>query len=784
MSELSVVGKSVQRLDDREKVTGRAVFCDDITLPRMLHAAVVRSPHAYARIRRIDTSGAGRLPGVRCVLTGKDAPDEMYGMVIRDQHVLAKQFARFAGEPVAAVAADDAETAREAAALVEVDYEPLKGVFDPELAMSAGAPVLHPDYLKYPRRDWQPNDPRFATGIPNAYFHFKIRHGDIDEGFARADVIVENRFRTHKLNHAPLEPHCMIARAEPDGGVTVWSARQSIWRLRDEISLVFGIPAIKIRIIAPYLGGGFGSKISIGEEMIPTLLSFRTGCPVKLRYSRREVFLHGGSRVPMIIDIKDGARKDGTLVARQVRCMLSSGAYEHDVGIITRNCSFGAVGTYRVPNFKLDSYGVYTNEPPSSAFRGFGSTQLAWAIESNMEILAEKLGMDAVELRRKNILKEGDVNVTGEIVHSIGTRECLDMVASRLYARPKPEMGAPWKVGRGVAVGSKYSAAPIVAGSTVRIYKDGTLTIFHAADEMGQGCNTVVAQMAAEELGIPVSSVRIVSADTLTCPPFPGSTSSRTTYSMGNAVLGACRDARRKVLEMAGEKLGTPPEALEMKGGVIWVRDDPSRKLGIKDAFAPRRNADGTYTARDEVVGNFTWVQDYVPENPQTGQIDGTQAALGRRLTAFYGHTAKGVEIAVNTETGQVKVLRAIAASDMGTPVNPKLCEQQVEGGVVMGIGGALFEEMQMEEGQVLNPNYNNYRLPTTGEAPTMENMESLIAAAPHKDGPFGAKGFGESSMVAMEPAIANAIHDAVGIRIKEPPMTAEKLWRELKKAH
>ncbi len=783
MPELSVVGKSVHRVDDLEKVTGKAVFCADIMLPRMLHAKVLRSPHPHARIVSIDTSKAERVPGVICVATGKDAPNETYGMIIRDQPVLAKDVVRFVGEPVAAVAAENITAAEEAVSLIEVKYEPLPAVFNQEIAMSPNTPaIIHPNYLKYPRRDWQPGDPRFDTGLPNVYFHFKIRHGDVEKGFKEADLVMENRFSTQKLNHAALEPHAMIARPEADGGLTVWSARQAIWRLHAELPLVFGIKPSKIRIIAPYVGGGFGCKISIGEEPLVVLLALKTGRPVKLVLSREEVFLHGGSRAPMIIYLKDGVKKDGTLVAREMKCLLSSGAYEHDIGIVTRNSAFGAVGTYNIPNLNYDSYGIYTNEPPSSALRGFGSTQTVYAIESQMDMIAEKLGMDAVELRRKNVLKEGDVNATGEITHSIGARECLDSIAKYLKPDEKPGTKDNWRMGKGISLGSKYSAAPNITTATVKLSKDGSITVYHSADEMGQGCNTVAAQIAAEEFGISVDNVRVVFADTLNCPFFPGSTSSRTTYFLGNAIRLASQQIKQRLCEMAAGRLKAPAQELEVNGGKIYVRGEPDKKLTIAQAFAAHRDANGTLAQFDELTGSDTWIQDYTPENPETGQIDANQAKLGRRLTAFYAHTAKGVEVAVNTETGEVKVLLCAGAADMGQPINPKMCEQQIEGGMVMGIGAALYEEMQMSEGKVLNPNFTDYKIPTASVAPSSDKIVSIFCPAPHKDGPFGAKGFGESAMVGMEPAIANAIYNAIGIRIKDMPVSREKIWRELKK--
>jgi carbon-monoxide dehydrogenase large subunit len=783
MSKLSVVGKSVHRLDELEKVTGKAVFCADIMLPRMLYAKVLRSPYPHACVVSIETSKAERVPGVKCVATGRDAPNELYGMIIRDQPVLAKNVVRFVGEPVAAVAAESITAAEEAVDLIKVKYEPLPAVFDPEIAMSPDPPtVLHPDYLSYPRRDWFPGDSRFDTGLPNVYFHFKIRRGDVEKGFQEAYVVMESRFSTQKLQHAALEPHVMIVRPEADGGLTVHSARQSIWRLQAELSLVFGIKPSKIRIVGPYIGGSFGGKWSIGEEMLTTLLALKTSRPVKLVFTREEVFLRGGSRVPMVIYIKDGVKEDGTLISREMKCILSSGAYEHEIGAVTRNCAFGAVGTYNVPNFKFDSFGVYTNEPPSSAFRGFGSTQPVWAIESHMDMIAERLGMGAAEIRRKNLLKEGDSNATGEIVHSIGARKCLDSLVDYLKLDEKPHSEGNWRMGKGISLGSKFSAAPYSTAATVKLSKDASITVYHSADEMGQGCNTVAAQIAAEEFGISVDNVRVVSGDTLYCPFSPGSTSSRTTYFLGNAIRLTSQRLKKRLYELVAWRWGVSDEDLEVKGGEVYVRREPNKKMTISQAFARHRDKTGSLIQIDELVVSDTWIQDYTPEDAETGQIDATQANLGRRLTAFYTHTAKGVDVAVNTETGEVKVLLCASAIDMGQPVNPKMCEQQIEGGMVMGIGGALYEEMQMVDGKVLNPNFTDYKIPTTAVAPSGNKMVSILAPAHHKDGPFGAKGLGESTMVGMEPAIANAIYNAVGIRIKDLPITREKIWKELKK--
>lgn len=787
LGEMNVFGKSIPRIDALEKVTGKAMFCTDINLPGVLCAKVLRSPHPHARITSIDTSKAERVPGVKCVLTEKDAPNEKYGLLVYDRTILARNVVRFVGEPVAAVAATSVDAAEEALELIEVEYELLPAVFDVEEAMSPNpSVVLHPDLFKY-QKGRSYGGPSYEPRLPNVFHHAKVLKGNVENGFQEADFVLENRFSTARIQHAALEPHDCMVRPEVDGALTMWVGRQSIWRLRDDIGAIFGITPTKIRIIRPYVGGGFGGKVATGEELIVTLLAIKTAKPVKMVYTRKEVFSNGGSRVPQIIYIKDGVKKDGSLVARKMKVILACGAYENMIGIVTRNCAFGAIGTYRIPNFKFDSYGVYTNESPACPFRGFGSTQVIWAIESQMDMMAEKLGIDPAEIRRRNILKEGEANVTGEITHSIGVEECLDNVVDFIRLGNKFQFEYPWRIGKGISIGSKYSTAPTQAVARVKICEDESIEVYHSADEIGQGCNTVVAQITAEEFGIPIDKVRVIFTDTRYCPYFAGgSTSSRVTYNLGNAVRLACQDAKRRLFEIGAAILKTRPEELDAHSGDIYIRTNPEKKIKIAELFlgyrGDRIGGYGSWTKGGELIGTGTWIQDYTPEDPETGQIDPSQAAIGKRLNAFWAHTAKAVEVAVNVETGQVKVLRCGAASDMGHPVNPKMCEQQSEGGMVMGIGDALYEEMQMDRGVVVNSNFTDYRVPTTNDVPITGAVVTMIAAMPHKDGPFGAKGFGEGAVLGMEPAIGNAIYDAVGVRIKDLPITPEKMLKALRK--
>ena len=781
--DLSVVGKSVCRIDALEKVTGKGVFCSDVKLPRMLHAKLLRSPYPHARIINIDTSQADRLHGVRCVVTGQNAPEARYGLVLFDQPVLAKEVVRWVGEPVAAVAAEDIDIAEEAIDLIKVEFEELPAIFDAEEAMKGNPQVIvHPDLFNYERARKYP----FDLDKPNVFYHHKIRKGDVEKGFEEAAMIMESEFKTERIQHAALELHSAIVEPTAEGGLKIWTGRQDVWLLRNWIGALFGMKPSQVRVIRPYVGGAFGSKFPIIVEPVAVMLALKALRPVKLALTREEVFLSGGNRVPMTIYIKDGVSKEGCLIAREMRAILKAGAYSSVVSIIVRNCSFGAVGAYRVPNFKWDSYGVYVNEPPACNFRGFGSTQVIFAIESHMDMLAEKLGVDAVEFRRKHILSEGEANVTGEITHSIGARECLDKMAEFIRLEEKPKDDGPWKMGKGIALGNKYCAAPTVSVARVKIVEDGTILVYHSADDIGQGCNTVAAQIAAEEFTISIDRVKVIFDDTFVIPFFnAGSTSSRVTYHLGNAVRAACRDVKKQLFELAAQKLEAGPDKLETKGGNIYVRGIHEKKIRIVELFlgykGDRPGGYGTFTGRGEIIGEDVSIQEYTPEDPETGQIDSGAALQGLRLVSFWTHGAKAVEVAVNVETGQVRVLRTGSAMDMGQPINPKMCEQQIEGGMGMAIGDSLFEEMQIDRGLVLNPNFTDYGVPSVTQMPLIKNVKSVFAPIPHKDGPYGAKGLGEVAFIGLQPAIANAVYNAVGVRIKKLPIRPERLLKALR---
>jgi CO/xanthine dehydrogenase Mo-binding subunit len=784
MAELSAVGKNFVRLDARTKVLGKDAFCADIMLPGMLYAKVLGSPYPHARILGIDVSKAKKLPGVRCVVTEKDAPRKSTGILIKDLPILARDVVRYVGEPVAAVAATTPEAAEEAAELIQCEYEKLPALFDVEQAASTTPPVIiHPGFSGY--KVMLPPE-RLCPERPNVFTHIKVYKGDVDEGFRESDLIVENRFAAPSIQHCALEPHSVLVRPEPDGGLTLFTGKQGISRVKEEIAAAFEIEPHKVRVKQQHVGGAFGGKVLL-YEYIPALLALKTGRPVKWLMSREEVFVLGGPREGMVLFIKDGFKKDGALLARKMEIFVDGGAYAENTPGITRNCSSAAICMYQMPHLKWDGYAVYTNTPKRSGMRGFGVNEVVFAIESNMDIAAEKLGIDPVELRRMNLLREGEPMLNGEITHSIGAEECLDRVARSINLAERGAPEGPWRKGRGLALGNKYSTARTRCGARVDVTEDERLVVYHGADAIGQGVNTVISQIAAEEFGISLDRVDVVFSDTAVTPFFGnGSTSSRTTFNLGNAVRRACDDAKRQIFERAASRLEAPPEILATRNMEVYVRSHPGRKAKMRDLLSsrrdtPTRTSGGVAEESGEITGKAAYGMEGIPDDLRTGQLDPALARQGERFMAFYAYVAKAAEVAVNMETGEVKVLRCYSAIDLGKAINPKTCEQQSEGGMVMGIGSALYEVALMENGRALNPNLADYRAPLAAQVPCNENMKSFfIESAPHKDGPFGAKGFAEGVVTGMEPAIANAVYNAVGVRIRDLPLTPEKVWRAI----
>ena len=764
MQELKTVGKSVSRLDALEKVTGRAKFVSDVKLDRMLCAKVMRSPHAHAKMTNMDTSRAEKVPGVRAIITPKDMPAVPTAPFLADQYLLCQgNVVRCVGEPVAAVAADTAEIAEKAIHLIEVDYEVLPPVFDAEEAFDhTPVATVHADLPRYRVLGALPVN--LVPDRPNVCQFYRIRKGDVARGFEQADVVVENKFTTARMQHSPLEPHGAIAWFDPETGLNVITTNQMLYELKGMLTKAFDLSPSKVRIISTYIGGGFGGKTGVRAEPIVALLAQRTGRPVSLFFTREEMSVFGGHRIPFTIHIKDGAKKDGTLTAREITAILAIGIYSDKGVLVTRKAPGGATGIYRLPNLKIDSFGVYTNLPLTGALRGFGCPEIEWAIEQQMDILAAKLKLDPVEIRRRNILYNGETDASGTPASSIGVKECLEEAVRWIDWGSSLASGTgPWKRGRGIAIGSK----PTTPGSTsvviVKVWQDGTIEVRHSATEMGQGIKTALAQIAAEEFGITLDRVKLVSGDTAVCPYDFGTVSSRSVSHVGNALMAACRDAKRQLFKMASARLGAFD--LDTANGTIYVKEAPEKTIRIGELFTPL----GTPLEGGEVIGRGSYTGPWVPEDPETGQSP--------RSCFDHSYIANAVELEVNEETGEVRILRTAVACDVGKAVNPQIVEGQIEGGNGMGIGSALYEEVLFDDrGVVTNTNYRDYKLPRSLDLPGPAESKAIIVEVPQREGPYGAKGVGELPLVATAPAIANAIYNATGVRIHDLPMSKEKV--------
>ncbi len=758
MESSEIIGSSVPRIDAVEKVTGRAVYGPDLKLPGMLYAKVLRSSLPHARVLNVDTSRAERLPGVKAVVSGKDCLSR-YGLVLQDQFPFAPDKVRYIGDPVAGVAAIDADTAEEALNLIRVDYEELPPVFDPIEAMDPASPLVHEDLGSY----WCVPIffPKAGTNICN---HFKIRKGDVEEGFRQSDFITENTFTTPMIQHCHLEPHVTTTKFEPSGQVTIWSSTQHPYSVRREMARFLNLPINRVRVIVTCVGGGFGAKVLVKVEPLCLVLAAKVKNfkPVQVLLTREEEFFASVVRHPTITSIKAGVRKDGILMALQTRMIFDTGGYADAGPVVSRSSGMAITGPYRVPNIRSDSFSVYTNKPIAGAFRGFGVPQLSWAMDSTMDILADGLGMDPVEFRLKNALEEGDMSATGQVLHSVGIKECIQKAADAIGWRQKPKKYR----GKGIGTLYKMTQTPSSSSAFVKMSEDGSVEVLCSTVDIGQGSNTVFAQIAAEELGVEVKNVQVVSPDTNVTPFDHGTASSRSTFHMGNAVKLAAADAKKQLFEVAADFFEVRPENLESRGGRIFVKG--SKGPGIPISGIPMGI---TYGKGKPIIGRGTFsVPDATPLDQETGQ--------GVYPSIFWLYGAQCAEVEVDPETGKVEILRITAAHDLGRVINRLNCEQQVEGAVITGAGTALLEELVLRKGTPVNRNFRDYRIPTAMDAP---EVTSIFVEAAHKDGPFGAKGVGEPALAPTAPAIGNAIYNAIGVRIKDLPITPEKILKALK---
>ena len=779
-AELAVLGKNVIREEGHGKVTGLGKYAIDLEMPRMLWAKIKRSTRPHAKIINIDISRAQSLAGVHAVLVDKDCPQTLFGFGCYDEPLLARGKVRYIGEPVVAVAAESEAIAELACDLIEIDYEDLPAVFDVHEAFRTNPPVIvHEGQEHYRRVPIGP--PQYNPKHPNAFGYYRIRTGDVDAGFKEADFVLEGTYTNAMMGHAPMERHNSVSLWDADGNVTVWSSSQAAYPLLNQISEALDIPHSRIRVIIPkYVGGGFGGKIEMKAEGLCAVLSRAAGSRhVKIVYTREESLCWAGVQHPFEMKIKSGVRKDGTIVSCEMFVLVNGGAYAQHGFLVTRQASYGPLGSYRFPNFKLDNYVVYTNQPPGVAYRGFGNTQIHFALESHIDELAAALGMDTYEIRRKNVLVEGEINAAGEVQHSVAGNELLDEIKQGLeqHGELVREGEGPWRRGRGIAFANKDSVAPSASSAIVKVHNDETVEIRHSAGNIGQGSSTTLIQIAAEFFKVKPDRVKTAEVDTWVTPYDQLTGSSRITFAAGNAVLMACEDVKGQILKMAAEVMQAKPEELDLADMKVFVRDNPDRFMAVRELFRTVFFTGSFLPTGGELLGKATFTVPSSKIDPETGHAadDGM-----RKIFSFCTRAAQAVEVAVNIETGEVKLEKIAIANDVGRAINPMSCEGQMHAALSMGLGQALSEEFQLSEGSIRNADFSSYRFLTAKDAPPNKFVTTHIVEIPQFDGPYQAKGFAEATTSPTAPAIANAIFDAIGVRVRHMPMTPERILAAL----
>ena len=770
MTELHAVGKRLERVDARAKVLGTARYVDDIPAPGALYLKVVASPHPHAKIKSICTKAAKASPGVVAVLTAADVPGEnLVPLVIPDLTLLAPERVRFVGDPVALVVAESPHQAEAGVAAVEVDYEVLDAVFDTLEALKPDAPVITQSYTS----------PDTEQTGANLFNHLQLKRGDIEAGFEASDVIIEQEYRTPYQAHAYLETQGMLAVPGHDGGMTVYGSIQCPFYVHAAVSRILGYSGAQVRIVQVGTGGAFG-----GKEDVPSIIAGlaalgaqATGRPVKFVLPRQEDFETMSKRHPALVRIKAGAKSDGELTSISVELYLDSGGYATLSPVVLYRAITHATGPYRWPNAFVDGYAVATNKVPCGAFRGFGTLQVIFALESIIDELADALGIDPLDLRLRNALKVDDETATGQFLgESVGFIETLERAAEESDYRAKKESYKTWQEGskrRGIGLGCLLYGVGLGAkgkfidrtGAHVQLYPDASCCVAVGNAEMGQGLRTVISQIAAEELGVDFGRVRTLDGDTSRVPDSGPTVASRATVMAGNAVCDACAQIRKGLFIDGAEMLESSVDAVEIVGREMRVKGEPTRSVPMDDVIAQAGRNRRHLSAAGFRLPADTWWDD------ETGQ---------GKAYEVYTYATNICEVEVDLETGETEVLSLVAAHDVGKAINPTLVEGQIEGGSLQGLGFALTEELHLKDGVILNPRFATYIIPTSMDAP---EIKSVIVEHPYSGGPYGAKGIGEPPIMGIAPCVTNAINDATGARLFECPAKPERVVDALDRA-
>ena len=750
-------GSRVVRLDALDKLSGTARYASDLVLPGMLVGYIVRSDRPHARIRSIDLAAAEALPGVGAVVSGKDAAGH-FGEVIKDQTAFATDVVRYIGEPIAAIAAESTEIARAAAELIRLDYADLTPVLDPNAALRAEAPLVHSDWSAY-------TAPEALVREGNICSRATLVQGDVEGAFADATRIIEQTYTTHSTHQAPMETRAVVADVDASGRVTLYASTQHPFGVRAQIAEALGVPLTDVRVSAPHVGGGFGSKLESSVELYAALLARKARRPVKLVNSRDDDLSTGNPRHPMTIHLKSAVDSHGQLMARQADVVMDGGAYAAGSPVLTGVAVNLATGPYRIPHVRVEAVAVYTNRLPFSAYRGPTGPQMVFAVESHTDAIARDLGVDPLEFRLRHVYVEGDRAPNGQILHGVGLTDALQQAAGALGWRANRADADGTLRGQGLSC-CWWTTTSGAAACSIKMNEDGTLVVQTGATEIGTGAVTAgVAQIVAAELGIDLDRIKLVTGDTEATPYDAGAQGSRTLFNMGAAAREAAIQVRDQLFGRAADILEAHVDDLEVSEGEIYVRGSRTQRVSYADLMAGAMWATGAVTA----TGTFL-----APPTPYN-----TKALTGSlyptfNSPSFHCHAA---EVIVDPSTGLVKVERFVAAQDVGFAINPTYIEGQIQGGAAQGIGYALLEELHFEDGRVLNPNFALYKLPTTLDVP---NIQAVIVEHPSENGPYGIKGVGEPPVIASAAAIANAVYDATGVQMTQTPLTPERVYRAL----
>jgi len=756
---MTLVGTNVPMAGAAAKVTGTVNYIANMELPGQLFAKALRSPFAHAKLLKIDAGKAAALPGVRAVVTRDDLTglNPYFGTGVEDQPVVVIDKARYAGDIVAAVAADSREIAEEAITLIEAEYEELPPATDVVEAARPDAPIIHERYVD-----------KSAGG--NIHGVYRAASGDIERGFKESDEIIENTYTLPPVQHGHIEPHAVTAYWDPNGKLVVHTPCQTPSPLQEQLTKIFKLSLNRVRVVVPPVGGGYGGKNHARIEPVVALLALKARRPVQWILTRDEVFLTG-RRFGAVVKIKTGFNHDGRLIARKVEAYYDMGAYALSGPANTKNACIIAGGPYNIPHRDYRTYAVYTNLPPAGPYRGVGASHVCWAYESEMDEVARRLGMDPVEVRVKNLLKENDRFITGEPMISVGISDCLTQAADAIGWQNGKEQqnksALPFVRGKGLAVAIKSTSTPSTSAASVRLNSDGSAILLTSSAEIGQGAQTSLAQIVGDVLGLPLERVSVTFPDTDVTPYDKSTSSSRTTFHMGRAAQIAAGQIRDQLRQAGAKALEARVEDLELNDQRLQVKGVPEKSLTFPQLFRaifgePSGSLFGNHTLRTE--GGV---------DAKTGQGKGS---------SFWFYSAAGVEVEVDIETGKVRVLRVTTAVDVGNAIHPLQCDLQNEGSALAGLGSALFEEMRFDNGQPINGTFLDYLLPSMLDHPG--EFESVLVETPHPDGPFGAKGMGEAALPPIAPAIGNAVANALnGIRIRDLPIKPDKIVAALKTA-